>query len=93
MKTIVIRTNDINGKALILDEIMQGAMRWGYTFNKDTIVFNTKKEAMEAYKAHPCKNRGVKYIMLNSKQLKYTDFIKSSKERYCIALDKFLNLN
>lgn len=90
MKTIVVKISEINKNAIVLDGIMKGALRYGYTINKDTIVFNTKKEAQETLKNHSCNHKGLKYITLNKKQLKIVNIIKKSEKRYCITLENFL---
>ena len=89
MKTIVVKISEINEKVIALDGIMKGALSYGYAINKDTIVFNTKKEAQETLKNHSC-NKGLKYIALNKKQLKIVNIIKKSEKRYCITLENFL---
>lgn len=93
MKTIVVTISQINGNAMAIDEIMKGALRYAYTINKDTIVFNTKKEAQATLKYHPCNHRGhLKYVKLNKKQLHWINIIKKSEKRYCITLENFLTI-
>lgn len=90
MKTIVVKISEINENVIVLDGIMKGALSYSYKINKDTIVFNTKKEAQETLKNHSCNDKGLKYITLNKKQLKVVNIIKKSEKRYCISLENFL---
>lgn len=93
VKTIVIYTNEINHKPLALYQITEGASAWRYTFNPDTIVFKSKKEAIEKCKLLTrIVDRTYKYIKLNKNQLKIAKVIKNGKTYCYITLDNFLNI-
>ena len=91
MKTIVIATEK-DGRTMILQQVMRGALSFGYVFDKFTKVFGTKKDAYETLKNHPCKtNNRFKYIVLNKTQIRCLNYLLSKDHGY-IKLNDFLNL-
>ena len=90
MKKTIVVEND-NGKIKILDGIMKGALSFGYGISKYTLIFDSKKDAKEQLKDHPCKS-GLKYVSLNESQTYYVNFIKRTKQRYFMDSNTFMSL-
>lgn len=86
-RTIVLETNS-TGRTTILESIMKGALAFGYGITKRTIVFNSKKEAIETLSEHPCR-KGCKFYTLSKKQSQIIADIKSSKSDLYIDFIKF----
>ena len=91
-KTIAISRGNI-GRFVCLEQIMTDATNRRYVISKSTIVFNSKKEAQDTFKALPRTiSQGVKLITLNDKQASLINTIKTAEKKYYFNLDRFLNI-
>lgn len=77
---------------MALYQVYEDATAWHYTFNKDTIVFDTKKEAIEKCKLHERKTKGYKYIVLNKKQKEVANLIKNGDSHFYVRINDFLRI-
>lgn len=88
-KTIVIE-EETNGRIKILEEVMKGALSFKFVVTNDIRVFESKKEAQEIIKRHPC-GKGLKFITLNNTQIECLDYLKNKGTGYIRFYD-FINL-
>jgi len=91
MKKTVILSTGGNGQPIILEQVMRGALSSGFTVSKSSLIFESKKEAEETIKNHPC-GKGYKCYTLTDTQVKILDLIKNSKKSQYIRLCDFLKL-
>ena len=93
MKKTIAIFKDNNGCLFCLDQITRHATSRGCVVNKFTIIFNSKKEAYEAFKALTSGLRqGVKLITLNDKQARLINEIKTAEKSKYINLYDFLEI-
>lgn len=91
MKKTIILSNGINGQITALEQIMRGALSFGFGISKRVIIFNSKKEAEEAIKNHPCR-KGCKVYTLNEKQTQTAEEIKRARNPLFVGLPAFLKI-
>ncbi len=91
MKKSIILSNSNNGQITALEQIMRGALSFGFGISKRVIIFNSKKEAEEAIKDHPCR-KGCKVYTLNEKQTQTAEEIKRARKPLYIRLTDFLKI-
>lgn len=89
-KTIILQEGN-DGRIVVLEQIMRGALSSGWVISKRVLIFNSKKEAGEAIKAHPCK-KGFKPYTLNPIQAQALETIKNTEARLYIKMCDFLAL-
>ena len=89
MKTIILSYEE-NERPKVLEQVMQGALSFGFVITYYVKVFDTKKEAQETIKNHACKIKKAKYIPLNKKQLNALIYLKNHKRYFYI--NDFLQL-
>ena len=78
---------------MCLEQIMTGATSRRYVISKSMIVFDSKKEAQDTFKAFPrTMSQGVKFITLNDKQARLINTIKTAEKKYYFNLNRFLNI-
>lgn len=79
-KTVILSKNKPQERITILEQIMRGAFASGFVISKDSIIFNSKKEAQEMLKNHPCGSGFFAYT-LNPAQERFLYFIKKANTR------------
>lgn len=89
-KTIILSASGV-GRVSVLESVMRGALSFGYVVSKRSKVYDSKKEAAEMLKAHPCR-KGCKVYTLNKKQAQIISDLQQSKSDLYIDLYKFLNI-
>lgn len=90
MKTIILSFEETE-KPRVLEQVMRGALSFGFVITKYVKVFDTKKEAQETIKNHVCKIKKVKYMTLNKKQIKALNYLQTKKGYFYI--NDFIKLN
>ena len=86
-KTIIIE-NGMDGRLCVLEQVMRGALAFGYVISKQTKVYDSKKEASEMLATHPCR-KGCKLYTLSKKQV---TLLKELKHGYVFHLGDFLKI-
>ena len=87
-KTIILQTGT-DGRVVVLEQIMCGALASGWVVSKSALIFNSKKEAQETIKNHPC-GKGCKAYALNPKQAQALELLKKAEARLYIKIIDFL---
>jgi len=87
-KTIILQTG-MDGRVVVLEQIMRGALASGWVVSKSALIFNSKKEAQETIKSHPC-GKGCKAYTLNPKQAQALELLKNAEARLYIKIIDFL---
>ena len=89
MKTIILCYEE-NDRPKVLEQVMRGALSFGFVITKYVKVFSTKKEAQETIKNHVCKIKKAKYVTLNKKQINALKYLETKKGYFYI--NDFVNL-
>lgn len=89
-KSIILGTS-ADGRPVIVEQLMKGAISSGFVVSSWALVFDSKKEAAESLSANPCK-KGYKCYTLTDTQAKILDLIKNAKPSQYIRLSDFLKL-
>lgn len=87
-KTIILQTGT-DGRVVVLEQIMRGALASGWVISKSALMFNSKKEAQETIKSHPC-GKGCKVYPLNPRQAQALANLKNTEARLYIKIIDFL---
>ena len=88
MKKTIILSKGATGRDSVLEQVMAGALSFGFVITERVKVFNSRKEAAEMLAAHPCR-KGCKVYTLNKKQ---ADSLKYLKNGLCYHLADFLKI-